>query len=490
MKKMTMKIDSSAVSKGTLSGKQKDRSMKHKKNRSTVTEQIKKKRRRIAIGLFILGLALVGGYLFYRANYTLNIMGINTNPSGTLGNWILQKDPELKKDENNRTNALIVGIDTRPSNPGLQNTDTIIIASYDHTTNEGIMLSLPRDLWVEYPDNPGYFTKINGIYNYCEHQEEGTGLECLVSVTENITKLDMHYHGMVDIYGLVNVIDILDGVDVEVERAFTDYMFPSNMDTWEVVSFEEGLQHMDGETAMKYARSRHAQGPEGSDFSRARRQQRLIMAIKDKFLSTETLQNPLTIFEIAEELGDSITLSDISTEDVRAALALGEKADSSSIFTFVLDPTAGNWTLITEDPSAAYVLFPKAGEGNWTQVQDYIGEILENPGLYSEKSTIYVYNGGYGYNETYERYLELAGSYPYLPITFAGNTAVQTYTGNTVFNFNDKPHLAALNEMAGYFETDWESDIPEGLVNVYGEDIMIVLGAEPQPVTTEGTAGT
>lgn len=485
MKKMTIQIKKNTLHKEVLDRKHTNKSLR--KNSFTNTEQKRKKKKQIALILISLVL-IVGSVLFYRANYILNVMGINTNPTSTLGNWLMQKKPELKKDENNRTNALIVGIDTRPNDPGLQNTDTIIIASYNHTTNEGIMLSLPRDLWVEYPDSPGYFTKINGIYNYCENQESGTGLECLVSVTEDITQLDIHYYGMMDIYGLVNAVDILGGVDVDVEQAFTDYMFPSNTNTWEVVSFEEGTQYMDGETAMKYARSRHAQGPEGSDFARARRQQRLIMAIKDKFLSTETLQNPLAVFEIAEELGESITLSDISTEDVRAALALGEKAESS-IYTFVLDPMAGNGTLITEDPSAAYVLFPKAGEGNWTEIQGYLEKILEKPGLYSEKTTICVYNGGYGYNETYEKYLELAESYPYHSITFAGNTTLQTYTGTRILNFNDKPHLATLNELANYFNADWKNDIPEGLVNIYNEDIMIVLGTEPQKEAAEGTGG-
>lgn len=489
MKRIEMEIQNgngpSHAKAGSTDPHPKNKEKKRKKILTPEEKRRKKKRTLIMISIILILILGTCGVLIYKTNQTFEILGINTSPTATIGNLITQKEPELEKDDENRTNALIVGVDTRPENPGLQNTDTIIVASYDHDTNEATMISIPRDTWAAYPDNPSYFTKINGIYNYCENQEEGSGMECLVDVAQTITNLDIHYYGLVDITGLVNVIDILGGVEVDVERSFTDYMFPNEYNDWEVVSFEEGPQHMDGETAMQYARSRHAQGPEGSDFSRARRQQKLIMAVKEKILSSETFQNPLKIIEIIEELGDSITLSDISTEDIRAGLALKDKAAETETYTFVLDPSAGNWTLITEDPSAAYILLPKAGPGEWEDIQTYLTEILDNPALYSEKSTIYIYNGGLGYNEAYQKYSEFVETYPYLATTFGGNASLQTYTGTSIYNFKDTPHLAALEELGTYFDTEWTSEIPENLINIYGEDIVIILGAPVGPELTE-----
>ncbi|MDD3661758.1 MAG: LCP family protein [Candidatus Dojkabacteria bacterium] len=450
-----------------------------------------KKRRTIKLAVkvilaFLLFTCIGGTFFLYKTGRFFQNIGINTNPIDTIGNIIQQKQPELIKDENGRTNVLLVGKDTRPSNAGLQNTDSIIVASYNHATNEVVMISIPRDTWVAYPDNPYYFTKINAIYHHCESQETGTGLSCLAQSATEITGLEIHYSGMVDISGLVEVIDLLGGVDVEVENSFTDYMFPSNDDTWETVHFDAGLQHMDGETAMKFARSRHAQSSEGSDFARARRQQRLLIAIKNKLLSTDTFTNPMAVTEVIQQLGSSVFISEITTEDIRAVIALSEKAKKTKSYSLVLDPSIANWSLITEDPSAAYVLVPKAGAGEWDDVHTFLSQFYENPALYSEKATIYVYNAGLGYNETYLKYQELTQEYPYLTFTFAGSSSNQTISGVQVYNFSEDAPAATLSELADYFETEWNSNPPEGVINAYGEDVVLVFGI-PLPKTTDPT---
>jgi len=441
--------------------------------------------------LIILGtmLVLLGacGCILYRANHLLGIMGFNTNPASTIGNLFSQKDPELKKDSQNRTNILLAGIDTRPNNQGLQNTDTIIIASYNHSSNEMIMISIPRDMWAEYPDMPGYFTKINGIYNYCENEKEGTGLECLVKTTETITELDIQYYAMIDVRALVEIVDTIGGIDIDVERSF-NYSFPTDQNTWEPGYFEAGMQHMDGETAMKYARSRYSQSAEGSDFARARRQQKLLLAAKDKILSLDTFKTPLTVIEIIEQLGKGITVSDISTEDIRAAMNLRDNADTLKSYSVVLNPMAGNWELITEDSStAAYVLVPKAGSGNWTNVHEYLEHLYDDPELYTENKKVVVYDCGLGYNEAYTQYLKLIKDMPYLNIVFGGTSAYQQ-TGNLVVSFDDEAPAASLKAYASYIEGKQAFTPPEGLLNSYAEDISIIFGAlEPAADTAVPT---
>ena len=435
------------------------------------------------LGLLLIGAGVIG-YFAYRGNKALNFMGINTNPSTTITNIIKQKDPELKKDDQNRTNALIVGIDTRPTDRGLQNTDTIMVASFNHTTNDTILISIPRDILVGYPDNPYYFTKINAIYNYCERQNSGTGLECLSQTAGSITGLTIQYYVMVDIAGMVEIIDILGGIDVDVERAFTDYMFPTVQNTYEVIHFDEGLQHMDGETAMKYARSRHAQSIEGSDYSRARRQQKVVVAAIDKALTQETLQNPLSIIEIIEELGKSITISEITTEDIRAGLILAEKIQDDQVYNVVLDPTLANWQLIGENPAG-----PKAGLGVWDSVTEYLTILYAHPALYTSDKDVYVYNAGLGYNETYQEYIRITEAFPYLSIVFGGNSAIQTLTGTHVYNFDTELSIPVLNEYADFFQTEWTSTLPEGLTNVYHENIAILCGA-PVPETVPNATET
>lgn len=428
--------------------------------------------KKIALTIVFLGVA-IAVYIIYRGNRVLNFMGINTNPVSTISNVITQKEPELKKDNANRTNLLIVGLDTRPSNPGLQNTDTIMIASFNHKTKDTILISFPRDILVAYPDNEYYFTKINAIFNYCERQNTGTGMQCLSETVKSITGLSIQYTAMVDISGMVEIIDTIGGVDIDVERAFTDYMFPTEQNTYETIHFDAGMQHMDGTTAMKYSRSRHAQSVEGSDYARARRQQKVVIAAKDKLLTLDTLKNPLTVVEIMKELGESISVSEITTEDIRAAIALSDDIKNEHIYTVVLDPMLGNWQLIGENPAG-----PKAGLGDWSAVTTYLSLFYEHPILYSLDKSVYIYNAGLGYEQTYQKYLSLTQTYPYLSIVFGGNSALQDISGTHIYNFDTKPNITFIEEYASFYNAEWTSITPEGLTPLYGENIAILFGAE------------
>ncbi|MBN2100937.1 LCP family protein [Candidatus Dojkabacteria bacterium] len=465
----------------------------HRRNRSTKSKMkpmdlsSSKNSRKKTIKWIILALVTiilgVGGYYGYRTYSALRKSGIDPNPAGTIKNFITNEDPELKKGPNNMTSVLLIGIDTRPTQQGLQNTDTIMIITLNHNTDEVTMLSIPRDTWVAHPNYPSYHSRINAIYSLCENEEKGTGLACLVDVVQSVTNIDMQYYGMIDIAGFVEIIDLMGGVDVEVENAFTDYMFPNPQDSGYItVSFDEGMQHMDGDTAMKFARSRHAQSTEGSDFARARRQQKIIMATKEKALSSETLTDPGKILEIIEELSDSIKVSDIKLDDIHAALIAAKKVDEDSMYSMVLDPMAGNWTLLGEDPSAAYVLYPKAGIDNWSEVHKFVDSYIKNPALYSEKATIYVFNGGIGYYPAQTKYTELVQKYPYLNIKFGGNKPVQTYTGTSIVSFSDKKKIATLEALEEFFGTETLENVPQGTTNPYAEDIEIILGQpETQP---------
>lgn len=437
------------------------------------------------LGLILLVGVVAGGYFVYRSNKALTFMGINTNPSTTIANVINQKEPELDKDEQNRTNILIVGIDTRENDRALQNTDTIMIASFNHTTENTVLISIPRDLMIAYPDNQYYFTKVNAIYNYCERENTGTGLECLAETTQDITGLTIQYYVMMDVAGMIKVIDLLGGIEVDVERAFTDYMFPTVNNTYETIHFDAGLQHMDGETAMKFARSRHAQSIEGSDYYRARRQQKIVIAAVEKALSMDTLKNPVTVIEILEELGNSVTLSEITTEDIRAALNTAEKIAEEHTYTVVLDPALAHWQLISESPAV-----PKAGAGEWEAINIYLGKLYDHPDLYTTDTSVYIYNAGLGYNETYQQYLAITEAFPYLSIVFGGNSNLQTLTGTQIYNFEAEPTEAVLAEYAELLGADWTSTIPEGLTSIYGEDIAILFGAPEPAVTIENNEET
>src|SRR5690606_38935153 len=132
---------------------------------------------------------------------------------------------------------------------------------------------------------------------------------------KEVTGLETQYYAMVDLQGFRQAIDAVGGVVVNVENSFTDYCYPADetstnstlrrcgdagMYPAETLTFTKGPQTMDGATALKYARSRKAAGVEGGDYSRARRQQRVISALRDKLMSSETYLNPQKFLEIMD----------------------------------------------------------------------------------------------------------------------------------------------------------------------------------------------
>ena len=129
------------------------------------------------------------------------------------------------------------------------------------------------------------------------------------------------------------MIDLVGGVDVAVAESFTDPQFPvagrendecggdpKLLCRYEALHFEKGREHMDGELALKYVRSRHAQGEEGSDFARSRRQQEVLLALKEKFMSPFSWISPFRVGSLLRAV-DEATDTDMK---IGEALTIGK----------------------------------------------------------------------------------------------------------------------------------------------------------------------
>lgn len=194
-----------------------------------------------------------------------------------------------------RTNILLLGIGGG-SHAGADLTDTILVVSLDVQKKTMAMISVPRDLWSDTLKD-----KVNSAYHYGEEKKKGGGLTLAKVVVEDVVGLPIHYVLLIDFSGFERVIDIVGGIPIDVPQAFSDVEFPiagkeedlCNGDPefacrYETVIFTGGQQRMDGERALTYVRSRHAEGEEGSDFARGRRQQEVLVAL------TQKLKNPWT----------------------------------------------------------------------------------------------------------------------------------------------------------------------------------------------------
>lgn len=274
-----------------------------------------------------------------------------------------------------RTNILLLGSDKRSiGNETSVLTDTILIASVGRIEGDVVMISLPRDLWVK---NPGdYYSKINAVY------ANGGGDE-MKKIVSDVTGLPIHYYAVVDFRLFQETINTLGGIDVTVDKEFTDYYYPVEgkedaplNERYQTISFKKGPQQMDGDTALKFVRSRKGNNEEGTDFARSARQQKVIMAIKDKALSLDTLINPIKLKELYDTYANNVD-TDISFSDIQNFYALSQEINLESAKSIVLDDRSaadeGGLLYSPEDTTlygGAYVLVPKAGD--FSQLHAYV----------------------------------------------------------------------------------------------------------------------
>lgn len=443
----------------------KDKGISKKKNP-------KKKILIIFITIFVLvGIALLcGHFLGEKTGLKLSITDV-FNP--------IKANPQLKKDSSGvYTNTLIVGIDTRSSNPGLQNTDSIMLLSYNHEEHNAILISIPRDFFVEVPEQ-GRYTKINGIYAIGERMEQGNGLKLLQTVVEEITNQEIQYYGMANLSGFVDLIDTLGGVEVDVENAFVDHQYPLEgaEHRFQTISFDEGLQKMDGKTALRFVRSRTSiTRGEGSDFARARRQQRLIVGLKDTILSSETLLNPKKVFNIISLIEQNLEYSDFSNEEAQAVIKIFQKDDMKT-YSFVLDPSLANYKLITDKGLTldAYTIGPKVGLSNYEEIHKFIEYAYKKPLLYSENPTIYIYDVGIGNTQALEKTQEFQEELPYINIQYMG-TILNDITGDYLYKTEDEQNELD-NEISENFSITM-TEKPEFVSNqITNGDYIILLGS-------------
>ena len=184
--------------------------------------------------------------------------------SSSLARLVTSGDKSLTGEESDRVNFLLLGVGGA-GHDGAQLSDTMVFGSFKPSTNELGMLSIPRDLYVSVP---GYGnSKINAANAYGEEAGTGKGLDLATAVVSEILDQPVHYTIRVDFDGFSSVINQLGGVDICVDRAFTDNQYPEyeGSPTYKIVTFEAGCQHLSGDEALEYARSRHGNNGEGTD---------------------------------------------------------------------------------------------------------------------------------------------------------------------------------------------------------------------------------
>jgi len=357
------------------------------------------------IGAAFVLLLLITAYSFLRGmSFNFPAM-IVENVSNVFGQ-------QLRVDSNGDTNILVVGVGGE-KHEGPYLTDSIMLVNIKNKEPAVGMLSIPRDLYVSVPGLGG--TKINGIYTLAmkaamartgqvnANTEEvlpevhGEAMDALKDVVERVTGMEIQYTVRIDFQGVIDIVDLLGGIDVDVPVNFIDREYPDNNYGYTTFFLRAGKQTLDGETALKYARSRHST----SDFDRAKRQQMIIKALLDKLVSKDILANPSQLRRIYLSISNNVS-TDISWREILRLAGYANKLPRENMASAVLsdDPTQPGGVLYNGDRASfggAAVLLPNGATGAnpnyYKNIQSFTYMFFQNPQFFAHPPKVLVLNG-------------------------------------------------------------------------------------------------
>ena len=248
-------------------------------------------------------------------------------------------------------NVLLLGTDERPDESGPSRTDTMILLTLDPQHQTAGMLSLPRDLWVPIPGQ-SVTTKINTAYLLGEvNNYPGGGPQLAKDTVSSFIGRPVDYYLRVNFDGFREIIDLIGGIDVSVPMTIHDEEYPTQDYGVETFHLDAGLQHLDGTTALKYARTRHG----SDDYSRSRRQQDIIRAVAEKVLNANMIPQLVSSAPALLMTMQNSIQTDIPMPTALELTGLVRNSSLQEIRQLVLDSKYGQETYSSE---GAWILVP------------------------------------------------------------------------------------------------------------------------------------
>lgn len=346
--------------------------------------------------LFFIGLVIVIAVVMVKPYYQFVTKTLKVSPFQAL----LSLDG--LKSYNNQVNFLLLGI-AGGDHDGPELSDLIMVANYNLETNQLTTISIPRDIWSDTLQN-----KINSAYAYGGYAKNKSvfnpkdGLTLAKAEISAIVGMPVQYAGVINFNQFETLINFLGGIDVKIAATFDDYAypipdeqikdptcghsdaeiktftdtFPSDQEIWKYfpcrykhIHFDKGTIHMDGTTALIFVRSRHATGPEGTDFAREQRQQKVVEAVKNKLVSLLRTPN-LKIYENLYKILDQLIKRDASNQQIAIIIRkilFNKKLTQQKIALtedLFINPD------ISDKYNGLWVLIPK--DGNFSIIHQYI----------------------------------------------------------------------------------------------------------------------
>ncbi len=322
---------------------------------------------RRAILSSVLLICFLGGVFGYKILSASNkISTAERSVLGQLQDLLFSQGKVLSGEADGRVNIMLSAIGGE-GHRGENLADTVMIASLDLSNNAVALLSIPRDLYVQVPEED-YYTKLNAIHAYGESIKKGQGPILLEQTIESVTGLPIHYYGRVDFVSFKQIVDAVGGVDITINNSFFDY--------WHKIAFSSGSETMDGERALAYVRARYIEGPEGGDFKRAERQQQILLSLREKIFSVNTALDFSALNTIINSLSDNIR-TDMQLWEMKRFYEIARQLNPDQVKSVVLTTgpsglLVGTTEILGETPASVL----KTRTGDYSEIQALAANIF------------------------------------------------------------------------------------------------------------------
>ncbi len=447
--------------------------------------------KRIIILLMVLLLA-VGGFVAIKA-----VIASGQVFKGNIFD-VFQSKP-LKMDENGRTNVLVFG--TSEDDPGHEAaylTDSLMVISMDQNQKNAYLISIPRDLIVDYDMAcfAGYQGKINALYG-CYSDEgdpakEADGANALKKKIGSVLGLDVQYYAHVNYTVVRDTVKALGSIDITIESKDPRGIMDSNFD-WKCkdgnarasratilkncppsghfIDYPNGKATLDSEHALYLAQARGAHAPtyglERSNFDREINQQKIVKAVREKAVSVGTLADVGKVTGLIDALGKNLR-TDFATSEVRTLVDLGQKIPSDSIQSL---------SLVKEGEELVGTglggVVPSAGNFEYAEIQAFIAKGISSDPVIREGANVVVMNGTAtaGMALTESDKLTDAG---YM-ISNTTNAPTTDYKTTTIYRINKTGMGGTAKALAKRYGVKLLTTDP-GFIVADGVDFVVIIG--------------
>jgi len=409
---------------------------------------------------------------------------------------IFQSKP-LKMDENGRSNVLVFG--TSEDDPGHEAaylTDSIMVISIDQNKKDAFMMSIPRDLIVDYGEAcfAGYQGKINALYGCYSDQGENepAGAAALQKKVGEILGLDGRYYAHVNYTVVRDTVKALGSIDVTIESRDPRGIMDSNFD-WKCmggnarasqatkvkncppsghfIDYPNGKVTLDPEHALYLAQARGAVAPtyglEQSNFDREVNQQKIVKAIREKAVSAGTLADIGKVTGLIDALGNNLR-TDFATAEVRTLIQIGQDIPSDSIQSLSLVKEGEE--LVS---SGLGGVVPVAGSFEYAEIQAFIDKNMSSDPVAREGANIVVMNGTgtAGLALTESGRLTEAG----YTVSNATNAPTSDYKQTTIYRINKTEKGGTAKALTKRYGVELVTTDP-GFAVEEGVDFVVIIG--------------